>query len=538
MFGTIRKHSKWLWMVIIVVIIISFVIFFTPGIGGGRPNEFNLTINGQSYSREEVQSAADEVRLFYFLRNQQPPSSEAYNQLALQRLLVKRLTAEYGITVGNESVVEWIRDRIMGGTGSFGGMTYDQYVASVLKTGGFTTKLFEAFVRTEVGSEILRTTIGSAGALVTPEEARAAFIRDNEKMPVEVAYVANTNYASRVVVNLDELTKFYSNRVAAYRSPDRIQVSYVRLATSDFVADAETSLAGNGGLDALVEARYQERSSLYVGVEADAAKKQVRQEIIDDEALKIAQFKAYEFVNSYYELEPKTTAVLNEAAQKIGLSAKQVPPFGRSETPEGMGVDQEFVKAAWDLSADNAFSIPVMAPDGYYAICFEGKIPGSIQPFAAVKDRVEKEYREDRARTLAQEAADAFYAVATKAVAEGQSFTNLARLSGLKTASLPNLTLRSVDEVEAIDVPVSVRQITGMVYSQPPGTVSRPQFAAEGLLVLYAAERSDPSAEEIEAGVKEYVETMRSSRALDAYGEWLTRQEALSGVQTAIQSAP
>jgi len=526
-------------MVIIVVIIISFVIFFTPGIGGGGgAGEFSITINGQTYSREEVQAAADEIRLFYFLRSQQPPSNEAYNQLALQRLLVKRLTAQYGITVGNDSVVEWIRERIMGGSGSFGGMTYDQYVSSVLKTGGFSAKLFEEFVRTEVGSEILRSTIGSSGALVTPAEARAAFIRANEKMPVELAYVANSNYLSRVIMNLDDITQFYSNRVAAYRSPERLQVSYVRLATSNYVAEAEQSLSADSGFEVLVEAGYLQRSNLFMGIEIEAAKQQVRQEFIDQEAFKIAQRKAYDFVNTYYDLEPKTTAVLNEAAQKIGLSAQQAPPFGRSETPQGVGAGPEFVSAAWELSRDSAFSIPVTAPDGYYAICFEGKIPGSIQPFADVKDRVEKEYREDRARTLAQEAADAFYAAATNAVANGQSFTNLAQLSGLTTASLPNLTLSSVDEMGSINLPIPARQIPGMAYNQEPGTVSRPQFAAEGLVLLNASKRSDPTAEEIESGMKEYVETMRNSRSMSAYGEWLVRQEALSGIQTSFRNSP
>jgi hypothetical protein len=243
-------------------------------------------------------------------------------------------------------------------------------------------------------------------------------------------------------------------------------------------------------------------------------------------------------VNSYYELEPKTTAVLSEAAQKIGLSVEQAPPFGRSESPEGLGVGPEFVRAAWELSKENPFSIPVTAPDGYYAICFESRIPGKVQPFEEVKERVEKEYREDRARTLAQEAADAFYAAATNAVAAGQSFTNLAQLSGLATASLPNLSLRSADEIEPLDLPVQVRQITGMVYNQEPGTVSRPQFAGEGLLVLYAGQRSDPSPEEIDAGMKEYVESMRSTRSREFYGEWLARQEALSGIQTAYGSAP
>ena len=45
MFGTIRKHSQALWIPIIIVIIVSFVIFFTPDVSiedffdGGQTSE-------------------------------------------------------------------------------------------------------------------------------------------------------------------------------------------------------------------------------------------------------------------------------------------------------------------------------------------------------------------------------------------------------------------------------------------------------------------------------------------------------------------
>jgi uncharacterized membrane protein YdjX (TVP38/TMEM64 family) len=50
MFGTIRKHQTWLWMVIIVFTIIAFVIFFTPGgqnpLAGGGGANYGL-VNGK-----------------------------------------------------------------------------------------------------------------------------------------------------------------------------------------------------------------------------------------------------------------------------------------------------------------------------------------------------------------------------------------------------------------------------------------------------------------------------------------------------------
>jgi len=229
---------------------------------------------------------------------------------------------------------------------------------------------------------------------------------------------------------------------------------------------------------------------------------------------------------------------MDAAAREIGLSAQEAPPFGRSETPEGMAVGFEFVRAAWELSEDEPFSIPVLAPDGYYSISYEGKIPGAVQPFAEVKERVEEEFREDRARTLTQEAADAFYEAATNAVAGGQSFTNLARLSGFHTVSLPDLSRRSAMDMEPLDLPMQAQQIVGMVSDMDENSVSQPRFAGDGLLVFHIGERKDPNAEEIAEGIKEYTEIMRNARAMDAYTDWFSRQQVLSGIQTAFRNTP
>ena len=56
MFGTIRKHSQTLWIPIIFVIVISFVVYFTPGFDpldnrGSRQSE---TDGELSYARQQV----------------------------------------------------------------------------------------------------------------------------------------------------------------------------------------------------------------------------------------------------------------------------------------------------------------------------------------------------------------------------------------------------------------------------------------------------------------------------------------------------
>jgi len=70
MFGTIRKHQKWLWAVIITLTIISFVIFFSPyskmNSGVRRSGNYG-SINGQRVTDQDYINAYREVDLAHFL---------------------------------------------------------------------------------------------------------------------------------------------------------------------------------------------------------------------------------------------------------------------------------------------------------------------------------------------------------------------------------------------------------------------------------------------------------------------------------------
>ena len=79
MFGTIRKHQTWLWIVIITVIIISFVVYFSPYSNlnrGVRVADFG-SINGEKINKSEFAQAQREVFLRYFMMTGKWPVSTA-----------------------------------------------------------------------------------------------------------------------------------------------------------------------------------------------------------------------------------------------------------------------------------------------------------------------------------------------------------------------------------------------------------------------------------------------------------------------------
>ena len=83
MFGTIRRHQNWLWVVIIAIIVISFVVFFSPDVnlGGGRGGQSqgqHGTINGQPITDKDFYPAYHEARVNHFSA---PVSGQATTRL-------------------------------------------------------------------------------------------------------------------------------------------------------------------------------------------------------------------------------------------------------------------------------------------------------------------------------------------------------------------------------------------------------------------------------------------------------------------------
>src|SRR5688500_229567 len=79
MFGTIRRHQKWLLGVIIVVVIIAFVFYFDPTVQNRSQNQGPTEVfelNGQPVTQKMLQDSAREVRLLYFLNFRKWPEQD------------------------------------------------------------------------------------------------------------------------------------------------------------------------------------------------------------------------------------------------------------------------------------------------------------------------------------------------------------------------------------------------------------------------------------------------------------------------------
>jgi hypothetical protein len=95
----------------------------------------------------------------------------------------------------------------------------------------------------EVVIQQLIQTLGLAGTFVTPQEAAAAYQREHQEVSAQIVFFSASNFVSQVMVTPEAVAQFYTNYLAQYRLPDRVQVSYVEFNLTNFLTQSRAEWA-------------------------------------------------------------------------------------------------------------------------------------------------------------------------------------------------------------------------------------------------------------------------------------------------------
>lgn len=542
MFGTIRKHSKWLWLVIVTLTAIS-LIYWTGnstdrarGAGGGK---FNLgTIAGEKVTEEAYRAAEREVYLNYFLNSGEWPDAEAsrtgFDALreTYFRLFLIQKQDELGIHVGQE-VVTQVAGQIIRNFARNGADGLTAFKKTVLEPKRMTMGDFERFIRHTVGNQQLAAAVGVSGKLITPQEVRALYERENREISAQVVFFAASNYLAQVTVEPGALLEFHSNQLARYRLPERVQVSYVKFESTNHWEEAGAELAKMTNLTALLDAEYQRRgTNFYADTAPEKAKESIKTELHEEFAMRAARRKAAEFADKLLNLEPIKLENLATLAAQQGLKTEVTAPFSRTAPPEGLNVNEAFVRAAFGLRADDPFLGPVMGRDAFYVIGQHRQLPSENPPYEAVKAQVENDYRLSKAVQLARSAAAQFGLSVTNGLAAGKAFTTLAAEAGAKPVLLPafSLSTRNLPEVEEH---VSLQQFKQVAFGTPVGSTSPYVATMEGGMVVYVQSALPLDEKVVAEKLPEFTKLVQQARQSEAFQMWFAQN-----AQAALADTP
>ena len=171
MIGTIRKHSKWLWAIIITIVIITFVFWGSqPSNKGNRGEMYLGSINGEPVDLDDYRSAQKEMRLRYFFSAgdwpggpNTRPGFDLERETYFRLLMVQKIK-QANIHAADETVAkmasEYLRAINRGNPVPI--VTFEQ---NVLRQQGLTALDLERYLRNELGIQQLITANGISGKL-------------------------------------------------------------------------------------------------------------------------------------------------------------------------------------------------------------------------------------------------------------------------------------------------------------------------------------------------------------------------------------
>jgi len=530
MIGTIRKHSGWLWAVIITLTVISFIWWGASPAqrgGGGRTTGDFGSINGKKVTQQQYFEALNEFKLFYlFHYGTWPDKKSNVSQTDMEReayirLLLVQKASELGIHVGVDAAAAAANQmlRSLGRNGQT--VTVEEFAKQILLPEGLTVTDFENFTRHDVAIQQLVQAIGSSGALLTPQDAASIYRREHQELSAQAVFFSARNYLPSVKTTPQAIGQFYTNYLAEYRLPDRVQVSYVAFNLADYLAQAKAEWAKTN-FEAQIDAIYlQNGPQAFPDAKTpEAAKAKIRDLMIRQRALVDARGQANEFASAVFNLAPASANNLATVAKQKGLTVQTTAPFDAEAGPQEFTAPEGFTKAAFGLTPDEPFANPIASTNAIYVMALTRQLPSEIPSFADIRGRVTQDFQLQQATALARQAGTNFFFQLSVSLAAGKSFAAICVAAGLQPQELPPFSI-STRELPALAGRAELNQIKQAAFTTQAGHASNFQETEDGGFVLFVQSQLPVDQSVMNAELPQFTETLRRSRENAAFNEWL-----------------
>ncbi|MGC3960303.1 MAG: hypothetical protein QM813_20960 [Verrucomicrobiota bacterium] len=369
---------------------------------------------------------------------------ETYN-----RLLIMQKAAEMGIHISDDVAARAASERLrMINRGN--PVPLAEFEKQILAREHLTLGDFERFVRNDIAIQQLISTIGVSGQLVPPQEIEALYRRDHQEVAAQVAFFHASNNLASIEVTPAKIAEFYTNQQARYRLPERLQLSFVRFPVSNYLAQATSEFTN---LNEMLENNMLELGTNFTqfGATPEAARTKIREELLSRAALQLAGATARKFDNQLYEAvskAPLTSEAFTMLATQAQLKPEVTAPFSRNEAPAALDVGGDFVRRAYNLTAEDPLDDVLVGEHTVYVVAFNKRLPSQQPDFESIREKVTSDYRFIEAATKAQKLAMDFHAIATNGLAAGKNFSDLCKPLGVTPVTLSPFSLSSTNVPE------------------------------------------------------------------------------------------
>lgn len=497
MFTTIRKHQRWLMLVIAFLTIIAFAFLYnTTNLDRVGVNTV-ATIYGRGVMQVDVERALRNYHLSIALgqldlvrdlagaaRNE----NEAAENFIWNLMVLQHEAAALGVEPGQQAVVDRIKSLPVFQTGGvFDPMKYSAFVQEQLAPRGFTERQLEAVIKDALRLEGVRS-LTSVPAVLFKDQVE--MIRSRlAPMDVGVIRFGAAAKAADAEVPDEELKAAFEAGKESLQMPEKRAVHYVAFVLPE---------------------------------NAKGVKDKAR-----IEALQKLSAETGDFVQA---LGDKTQS-LEEAARARGLEVRTTPLFAKGgRASEALdGLDKEVVPAA----AEAAFQLPTLGTleivqlgqDGYAVIELTHIEAGRPLTFEEAEADLRAGLAAARRSQQAQAAAEKTLETIRENLAAGRPLAEAAKGAGAEVEAIKGLSILTGDLSPA------QRQITAAALDLPTGTLGQFIPDATGGFAVYVETRGEPDAAVIARQMPMIEAGLLGEKRMLLFAQWLVTARQAAGLQ-------
>jgi peptidyl-prolyl cis-trans isomerase D len=411
----LQKHSKWMLVMLLFVIVIPFVFTIgnSPGIGWFRKKSTARTFFGYDLNNPKVVGGiVSTATLSYFLNTgEQPRSNQQFQGYLLARLLNLHFADEFQVPLPTEQRLKAFietrgafRDEK---SGSFSVEKYNRYLKNAKENSTTSSQRSREVLMADCRAEDVEKLLFRTPGYVLPIEVEIQWKMLHTQWSLCLARLSLSSFQSQVTASEDKIKQYYKGNAARYQGARKFQISYVpfRVNIKDVPDPKEDELKAffkdNESLFKPQNTEIADKSNpVAQEISFDSCKDRVKEAYINQQADVIAEAKANDFV---FELYNKDIKVGSQKFVEIcrTVPCKSLSPFSEDQLPGELNMPQDvFLQTIGSLDNVHYYSDPVRLKDSFVVLLLEKKIPPVIEPLDAVRETVVKDFRTSEAARL------------------------------------------------------------------------------------------------------------------------------------------
>lgn len=440
------KHHKWLFSILLAVIIVAFVLTIgnTGGLGFGQPQAVARDFYGFNIdSQREQRRVVDNLYITAELEGRRV-NEDTFEEELLGRVVLLHLADVYRVPGPNESELrDFIRRQPLfrDAGGNFSADLYTRFIDSLRSNPMINEGRISEVLAQNFRIEVVRNSLHGPG-YVLPYEAREQLAEVRTAWTVEVGFLPLAGFDPEIDESDEALRAFFAENPARYQKPAQWVFEYVEFPYERY------SAALSDPAPAELEAFFAEnRSRFRDSGGAVPELEEIREDVIarwkEQRARRVAMAEADEFSYTLFDKGiEKGSGAFVALLEENGLERVAIEPFSRGREPFDLPISRrQLTDSAYQLNDNRYFSGALQSSSGAVVLLFSELIPEQDQEFEAVRDRVLADYRAQERMEQFAAKGNALRDRIRAALKEGGSFAELAEEGGAEVSRYENFTL-------------------------------------------------------------------------------------------------